>query len=406
MQNMKIILITKNILNLRDAQAQQSLALVDALANQGFELDIICGLDESDPGQKEIIKKLDSIKNIRLHALPASWTPSGNSIIKKIQRKLIRNINAIIPKKWARNAKSLVKHLIKTKDYKAIVSISLPVESHFAVPSLRYKIPWIACMSDPWPESLLPKPYSDYAIPVMSWLQKLVIQKTINESEANIFTCEEMYEFMLKNYTVPSSTQVFVIPHIAPVFLWRNEIKKSSPIKIVHAGSLSRERVCENFVLALSELDSKNNIEVNFIGFVHPAMADLIRLHKVEHKIKIKPWVSKEDALLECSNADICLLIEAQMNYYPFLPSKLADYSSTGKPIYAITGANSPSSRIIKEYNAGETSDHSKESIKKALASLSMIQEKNSKNLYTYFSRESIASSYKSLIENLHNKSN
>jgi len=403
---MKIILITKNLLDLRDAQAQQSLALVDTLANQGFEMDIICGLDESEPGQKEIIKKLALIKNIRVHAIQASWIPSGNSIIKKIQRKLIKNLSAITSTRWARNAKILVKNLIKTKDYKAIISISLPVESHFAVPTLRYKIPWIACMSDPWPESLLPKPYSDYAIPVMSWLQKLTIQKIFNKSEASIFTCKEMYDFMIKNYRIPSSTQIAVIPHIAPVFLCRNGIKKSSLIKIAHTGSLSRERVCENFAIALSELDEHINIEIHFVGFVHPAMKDLFRLYKVDHKIKIKSWVSKEEALLECSNADVCLLIEAQMDYYPFLPSKLADYSSTGKPIYAITGVNSSSSRIIKVYNAGETSDHSKESIKKALESISKIQEKNSYNLYAYFSRENIASSYKTLIENLQNKSN
>ena len=35
--------------------------------------------------------------------------------------------------------------------------------------------------------------------------------------------------------------------------------------------------------------------------------------------------------------SDALLLVEAEMDSYPFLPSKLADYAASGLPVIAIT---------------------------------------------------------------------
>ena len=81
------------------------------------------------------------------------------------------------------------------------------------------------------------------------------------------------------------------------------------------------------------------------------------------------------------------------MDYYPFLPSKIADYASTGKPILAITGAGSASYRLIETYKAGLACSHSVYDILKALNKIE-TEIFEGGNLYNEFSEDIVSEKF------------
>lgn len=88
------------------------------------------------------------------------------------------------------------------------------------------------------------------------------------------------------------------------------------------------------------------------------------------------------------------------MDRYPFLPSKLADYSSTGRPIIAITGDGSATSRLILKYQAGVLANHGSDSISAALQKFEDHGcNTSSSDLWNEFRAQKIAFQYISIVK-------
>ena len=83
------------------------------------------------------------------------------------------------------------------------------------------------------------------------------------------------------------------------------------------------------------------------------------------------------------------------MDEYPFLPSKMADYSVTGLPIIAVTGAGSPTARLLRQYNAGISVAHNADAILESLIRLEAdYKSLGGKGLCEEFSEKNIVSLY------------
>lgn len=129
------------------------------------------------------------------------------------------------------------------------------------------------CLSDPWPESLLPKPYSDFSLPILDHLQKRIVANVFSRADALVFPCEEGLQYLSKDYPELVDRQVFIIPHVAPPFEKKEmHLKCRDKINIVHAGSFSRERVCVGLAVAVAALPKSSKLNFQFIGDVHPGM--------------------------------------------------------------------------------------------------------------------------------------
>ncbi|GAB2994529.1 hypothetical protein GCM10010960_09970 [Arenimonas maotaiensis] len=102
------------------------------------------------------------------------------------------------------------------------------------------------------------------------------------------------------------------------------------------------------------------------------------------------------------SEGNALLLIEAEMEEYPFLPSKLADYSSITLPILAITGKQSPSAKLISESNGGIVCGHDSDSILNALTSIEKSSLQVSPQLNSHFSPDGVVKNYNEIILNSH----
>jgi glycosyltransferase involved in cell wall biosynthesis len=393
MNEKRILIVTKNLLDMSDAQSQQSFALINALSDSGYSLDIVTAKSRVSSSDK-----LPALRNIRLFVLPASWHAYGNSLVQKIQRKLYRSMASIIQSKWSSNAARIISELCKENDYSAIISIALPMESHLAVfnTNIRPQL-WIACMSDPWPESILPRPYADFSIPLVSLAQKKVVGKVLQSADHLVFTCKEQLDFMKRHYSFISETNSSVIPHIASIFQISAR-KNHGEFVITHCGSLSRERVCPGLASALSMLPDRSAVVINFIGNVNEEMKHEFERNGVSDRIKYTGSLDKERAMEMASESDALLLIEADMQEYPFLPSKLADYSAASLPIMAITGENSASAKLILSHNCGVICGHDPNAILNAILSIETGKFRPSSELHDYFCSVNVAEMYEIIL--------
>lgn len=387
---MKILIITKNLLDLRDAQSQQSLALISALSEVFSNVDIICG-STNVFDFNNIKKKLKS--NCNFYNLEANWIIEGSRIKDKIHRKIQRNLLATIPSKWVRQASKKANQLNNINNYKIILTIGLPIESNMVGLQLEDKGKWVSAFSDPWPESIMPKPYSDYSFKLIDHLQKRIVQRIISESRNIIYTCNQSLELFKSHYSFPLE-KCHVVAHIAP----KKEIfsyTKNKLINITFSGSLSRERFFPELFIAISELPKSSLLHFNFIGNVHPAALKMIQELNIKNRVNLIGKLTKEKTLEIIKDSSILMSIEAKMDSYPFLPSKIADYAAFGLPIFAITGEKSATAILIKEHNAGYISGHSKKELLEKFNELEKDQSKISKfSLYETFDKENIKSKY------------
>lgn len=389
-------MVSKHLLDGRDAQAQQSMALAAALSNAGISVDIITGDVDGVPINA-------CCKHLIIHALPAKWLTREKSTMGKIKRKINRNLSACVATKWAKCAAHLATKMMRQEHYDAFISIALPMESHIAAMLSDRNTPWIACLSDPWPEALLPAPYSDFSMPVLTAMQYRVVEKTFKAADALVFTCSNEYDFLASSYPALASQKSFVIPHVAPSRFAGDERRSlDASINVIHAGSISRERVCVGLAEAIGKLPQSSRLQFQFIGEIHAEMLSAFKQSGAMHRIQIVDWRSKREVLSTLMCAQAALLVEAKMPCYPFLPSKLADYSATGRPIIAITGSNSTVAHLIDAHQAGFVANHSVHSILGALQEVEQnYRSKTSIALWREFSAENVVSKYISLIKSL-----
>ena len=391
---MKILIITKHLLDLRDAQSQQSFALISALSEVFARVDVICGQsDESDESELNYIKK-NSKNNCKFHALKAVWIIGGGGLTNKIYRKIQRNLLAIIQSDWEKSASKFANELNEINNYALVLTIGLPIESHMVGLNLKNNNRWISAFSDPWPESIMPRPYSDYSLKVVDCFQKRVVQKIIAQSRALIFTCSQSIELFRKNYCLELG-KCFVMPHIAPPKVAGKFLNKEGEVVVTYSGSLSRERFFPELFLAISDLPKNSSLKFQFIGYVHPAAVKLIKDLGIGSRIVLMGQLTKENTLSILGASQILMSIEAEMEVYPFLPSKIADYASFGLPIFAITGKESATAEIIKINDAGYVLGYRRMEILEGLINLEKNYSKKANfSLYDVFDRDKIKKQY------------
>jgi hypothetical protein len=399
MHTLRLLVLTKHLLDPRDAQAQQSAALINALSSTGVCVDVITG--DVALGTPRI--PLDP--SVHLYSLPARWLTHRQNVAAKVIRKLERNLTAWLATAWATDASHLASRLMADRTYDAIMSIALPMESHIAAKLAHRKAPWIAATSDPWPESILPKPYCDFAIPVLNALQKAVVRDVFATADALIVPCSEGLGYLAKHYPTLDRGKAFLVPHVAPANFPELSSAETDTLTLVHGGALSRERVCPGLAEALSALPPSSRWRLRFVGQIHPDMLRLFERAGAMQRVLVDGWKSKPEALEILASAQALLLVEACMTAYPFLPSKLADYTVTGHPILAITGEGSAAARLIREYSAGIVAGHSSHSILQALLSMEgRLASLSSRNLGTTFQAQNIASKFHEIIDSLNTR--
>jgi hypothetical protein len=245
-------------------------------------------------------------------------------------------------------AKQVIKQLDGTPD--VIYSRSAPFSSALLARRLKaiLRRPWMMHLSDPWAGS----PYRPMPAGRAAKDRELE-QACFADADLVALTTEGQADFYRDRY--PQLAQrIIVSPNmmgskeaglslVLPVV---QSSKAKAELLLVHTGALYGDRNPSGLLQALEVLMARHpsiaqRIKVHFIGNMPPQIARLIESNPL---CTTRPPVSFLVASKIQREADILLSIEPQSVapiYKHFLLSKVVDYLSAGRPLLALTPADS-----------------------------------------------------------------
>jgi len=302
-----------------------------------------------------------------------------------------------------RNIRRFLNDHHQNYDTVLLLSAGAGFTPHHAINSGNFAFKKIAVIHDPYPYSSYPKEYrcNNKFIEFFSLKNQ---QKMFNKVNHIVFPSLRLYQWYLNDYSIDDK-KVKIIPHAVNFKEQEPEKKENDSISIIHTGTLLKQRNPYIFLKTINE-QSAHNVKVAFYGgFSVESEEEQKEIQSFEFVEVNNIRISYELALKKLAGSDFLLLIESKDKDNPFLPTKFVDYVNTGKPIIALTSANSEVARLLGEDYPLLSHPSDKEKISSIIndyirnpdvikKSLNRIQE-----LKVYFSQENILNSYKELLK-------
>lgn len=344
-------------------------ALVKALANRGYKIDILLPkyknkkrpqvnnvkYFETKQGVKDSIfyKYFLTTNNQNKYNIPNSYNNNllrVKSLLKKFfgfffHRFIWPDGSAI----WYLLAKKELRKVIKNNQYDCIMSSASPFTSHllgyYAKKHLKSR--WIAEYGDPF--SFNPQPSKS----IFNFINRKIENNIIKEMDYIIVPFEGSKEGFLANFPFLKKDKIKIIPQIIPSLhsnpgkiKWRDFAKNK--INIVYAGVFYIHIRSPKILLeALAKLREKGSVtyrklRIHVFGIMgeefHKLFNEYQQLLK-EKVIVLYGETSRESCAFAYEKADYLLNI-ANISEYQ-LPSKLIEYLSFKKPIISLENAKS-----------------------------------------------------------------
>ena len=212
--------------------------------------------------------------------------------------------------------------------FHSINSVMVRVKKH------RKDLPWIAQFSDPWAGN--PLEVSELAKAWNRWHEP----RAVNAANFIVHSSPYSLELMLRDHPPGLRKKADVLPHVFNRGLYPSRPKAAnSKITLRYLGVLYGRRSPEPLFLAINRLcerrrDIAGMLAIELIGHVPAEMLQTAAARALPAGTVINvPNVSYLKSLELMYDADILLLIEADIRSNLFLPSKLADYLGADTPI-------------------------------------------------------------------------
>lgn len=238
--------------------------------------------------------------------------------------------------------------------FDVVYSRSLPMFGHVAGywSKKELDLPWIANLNDPWDFHLFP---------VATMMKKSLVDRSISNfwmsqtfSNADLLTFPTArlrdYHFKLTG-RAPRS---LIVPHVSNGAHGAEIGSDQSSFHLVHAGKLGSNEVAGRPANALlmglrGFLDQCPSAQpltrLTLVGPPDGSTEDLIKQLRLESQVRSVGTVNYEESLKHINAASLCILVESKMEEGIYLPSKLVDYLSAGKPVVAL----SPSPGVVQD---------------------------------------------------------
>ncbi len=320
-------------------QVQMTAAVVKpmaALAKAGFKIDVLCAdsfckelpLDESLSDFCEL--SFESVQRLRPDMGVWSRFRSSSRIVPRVPDLMGVLHHATL--------KALMRSDLD--QYDAVMTWS-PFHSVNAVMTqlkrLRPQTRWIAQFSDPWAGNPL-------EVRVLNKLWNSYHESAaVKSADYIVHSSRYSLDLMLKDHPQSIRSKTEVIPHAFCEQLYPSRAKKrNSKIVMRYVGVLYGKRSPEPLFQALNKLLRKRpelstEIAVELIGLVPPNMTQTKAARDLPlGMIQTIGSVKFLDSLQLMYDADILLLIEADIRQNLFLPSKISDYFGANTPIVGI----------------------------------------------------------------------
>ncbi len=263
---------------------------------------------------------------------------------------------------WAVKAFMYGHSLHKRKRYDFVLSRSLPDSAH--VPALFFSrktgVPWIANWNDPSGKKM-PEPYGRGPGTRMGVLDDWIIRKTARYASIVTFPCARLGGYISSYLPSDVSQKSRIVPHVLlpdhPM-----PAKEKQPIFTVrYAGTLYGPRKPQTFFRAVSRFLSGRGdlfcLKVEFIGLESIEIGQMIRDYDLDRTVSFESAVGYEEMLIRLAQADVLIVIEADLSEGIFFPSKFVDYVQTGRPILAIGPKTGTLHDILSVHGGGIHAD-------------------------------------------------
>ena len=241
---------------------------------------------------------------------------------------------------WGVRAHTLCMRLLRKERFDIIFTRTLPLSAILIGAQLRkrFHVPWVASITDPPIFFLCPPPYADGRANSFSDRREFRwLRHALQLADAFVFPHMRLCRYVSRVAGVELQHKTTVVPHIG----WKidnvNAERKTCDFKILHSGSIMH-RLSHRFLTAFSEIlrqDARigNSVRLHFQGSSDANLESSLQRAELGNFFLVEQRVHYEESLRSIDNASALLLMEAQLSEGIFLPSKLADYAVSGKPV-------------------------------------------------------------------------
>ena len=151
------------------------------------------------------------------------------------------------------------------------------------------------------------------------------------------------------------------------------------------------------------------SIHLDIMGVINDYTESLIKKYDLQNEIKYIGGFPFIDALKKMSNYDVLVLIEAEMDFGIFFPSKLVDYNQVNVPILAISPKRGYTNSLFSKFKAGvAVNNNDEQDIYNGLKKLIELKSKGKLEeefdlgaLQKFYSTKEIINQYKKIFKGL-----
>ncbi|WP_165453856.1 glycosyltransferase family 4 protein [Hyunsoonleella flava] len=255
---------------------------------------------------------------------------------------------------WVKPASSFLLDFIPNNDIETVITTGPPHSMHLIGLNLKQNlgVKWLADFRDPWTtigyhkQLKLTKSsqgkHKALERRVLSNADKIIVTSSVTKQEFQRIT-KQPIEVITNGYDDEVG----------------GSVEMDSKFTISHIGSLLSKRNPEILWRAVSELiskydDFKNDIQLNFVGFISENILKTIASYNLSKYINKVGYVSHLESIKYQKKSQLLLLIEVDSkDTRSIIPGKLFEYLVSNRPILAIGPKGSDIEQIIKNTNTG-----------------------------------------------------
>jgi hypothetical protein len=284
-----------------------------------------------------------------------AWNNGGEALRQQQRPKLLRWVESKFrkskpPQIWTEAAARATARWVHRRRRPTVISFGQPWESHLAALVVKRAMPkmkWAALFSDPWADN----PYVAQNDSAELEAARKQEHEVITQADFLIFVSDHTADLVMQKYPLDWREKVRVIPHLLDLEVMpsaRPTASKGDRLRLLHAGSLyAGKRLPNGLFTALHELNG-NGVEFQFVGWAPTDTIKQIRESDLKDCIFWTTPLYYKPCLAEMANADVLVVIDADFDNSPFLPSKIFDYLLFDKPMLGLTPPGSATSRFLE----------------------------------------------------------
>ncbi len=309
---------------------------------------------------------------------------------------------------WVKPSVKTLNNYLKENNIDVIISTGPPHSVHLIAKKLKEKhaIKWLADFRDPWSDLYYQKEFKQLSF---ARRKNTFLENSVFKSADCILTVSNFLKSDFKN----KSKRVEVITNG-----FDNEVQSSKEIQldekfsISYIGLLPKQSNPKNLFKVLgslceTNLDFKNDLQLNFVGDISDEVKEVINRNNLENKAKFYGYVSHKKAIdFQKKSQVLLLLIPNVKKSEGILTGKLFEYLTANRPILALSPSKGDLFEILSNTNSGNVFSYDDNELlsNEILRLYNLYKSKklfvNTKNVNQYH-RKNLTKSLSELLKNL-----